>query len=73
MRSPCCAARSARLDWADRTVLAALIRLLPGRLRGTGGHPGTVLRGTVADHLCGSMIATAGSGSESSEGNIFIF
>ncbi len=25
-----------RLDWADRTVLAALIRLLPGRLRMTG-------------------------------------
>jgi hypothetical protein len=34
-----------RLDWADRTVLAALIRLPPGRLR---AHrlvtPGTVLR-----------------------------
>jgi putative transposase len=34
-----------RLDWADRTVLAALIRLLPPRLR---MHrlvtPGTVLR-----------------------------
>ncbi len=34
-----------RLDWADRAILAALIRLLPGRLR---THrlvtPGTVLR-----------------------------
>ena len=34
-----------RLDWADRAVMAALIRLLPGRLR---AHrlvtPGTVLR-----------------------------
>lgn len=37
-----------RLDWADRAVLAALIRLRPGRLR---GHrlvtPGTVLAGTA--------------------------
>jgi len=34
-----------RLDWADRAILAALIRCLPGRLR---AHrlitPGTVLR-----------------------------
>ena len=34
-----------RLDWADRAILAVLIRLLPGRLR---AHrlvtPGTVLR-----------------------------
>ena len=34
-----------RLDWADRAILAALIRLLPGRLR---AHrlvtPGTVLQ-----------------------------
>jgi putative transposase len=34
-----------RLDWADRAVLAVLIRLLPGKLR---AHrlvtPGTVLR-----------------------------
>jgi putative transposase len=34
-----------RLDWADRAVMAALIRLLPGNLR---AHllvtPGTVLR-----------------------------
>ena len=34
-----------RLDWADRAVLAALIRLLPGRLRAHGLiTPGTVLR-----------------------------
>jgi putative transposase len=34
-----------KLDWADRAVMAALIRLLPGRLR---AHrlvtPGTILR-----------------------------
>ena len=46
-RSPCCAGyiRSPRLDWADRAILATLIRLLPARLR---MHrlvtPGTVLR-----------------------------
>jgi putative transposase len=34
-----------RLDWADRAVLAALIRLLPGRLRANRlVTPGTVLR-----------------------------
>jgi putative transposase len=33
-----------RLDWADRAVLAALIRLLPGRLRLQLVTPGTVLR-----------------------------
>ena len=34
-----------RLDWADRAVLAALIRLLPGRLRLQRlVTPGTVLR-----------------------------
>ena len=38
-----------RVDWADRAVMAALIRLLPGRLR---AHrlvtPGTVLRWPAA-------------------------
>jgi hypothetical protein len=34
MRSPSCAAPgSARLDWADRVILAALNRVLPTRLR----------------------------------------
>ena len=34
-----------RLDWADRPALAALIRLLPSRLRSAPAfHPGTVLR-----------------------------
>src|ERR1700719_4353115 len=34
-----------RLDWADRAILAALIRLLPARLRRHRlGTPGTVLR-----------------------------
>jgi putative transposase len=34
-----------RLDWADRAILAALIRLLPGRLRTRRlVTPGTVLR-----------------------------
>ena len=34
-----------RLDWADRAVMAALIRLLPGRLRANRlVTPGTVLR-----------------------------
>jgi hypothetical protein len=34
-----------RLDWADRAVLAALIRLLPGKLRAYRlVTPGTVLR-----------------------------
>ena len=39
-----------RLDWADRAVMAALIRHRPGKLR---AHrlftPGTVLGGTAAD------------------------
>ena len=36
---------AARLDWADRAVLAALIRLLPGKLRAYRlVTPGTVLR-----------------------------
>ena len=35
-----------RLDWADRAVLAALIRLLPRKLRTHRLiNPGTVLRG----------------------------
>ena len=34
-----------RLDWADRAILATLIRLLPGKLRAHGlVTPGTVLR-----------------------------
>jgi transposase InsO family protein len=47
MRSPCCAASTRGPDWtgADRAVLAALIRLLPGKLRAYRlVTPGTVLR-----------------------------
>jgi hypothetical protein len=43
----------ARLDWADRAVFAALIRLLPGRLR---AHR-LVTRGTVLRwHLARSVL-----------------
>ena len=39
----------ARLDWADRAVMAALRRLLPGRLRATGWSPlGPSCAGTAA-------------------------
>jgi putative transposase len=41
----CRASPRPRLDWADRAVLAALIRLLPGRLRAQRlVTPGSVLR-----------------------------
>jgi putative transposase len=34
-----------RLDWADRAILAALIRLLPATAAGVpAGRPGTLLR-----------------------------
>ena len=40
-----------RLDWADRAVFAALIRRLPGALRGYRlVTPGTVLRCTAASY-----------------------
>jgi putative transposase len=47
MKSPCCAAPGPdpRLDWADRAVMATLIRLLPGKLRVNRlVTPGTALR-----------------------------
>jgi len=54
------------LDWADRAVLAALIRVPPGRLR---MHrlvtPGTVLRWRVAAWSSGSgLIRTGGEQAE---------
>jgi putative transposase len=43
-----------RLDWADRAILAALIRHLPRRLRAHLVTPGTVLR--WRRRLCGAKL-----------------
>jgi hypothetical protein len=49
-----------RLDWADRTVLAALVRRLPPWLRAHGlVTPGTILRWHVAWLPTGGLIPTA--------------
>ena len=56
-----------RLDWADRAVLAALIRLLPGRLRAYRLiTPGTVLRsGTAASSPASGPARTGRDGGRS--------